>query len=144
MISTERNKGFAQAAKRIFETVVRFLRQTFSDKKNLTRFAFATLGVIVTAQLLPGISIASFWVASSFVIIMVVLLIAAKPTLESLKIPFNIVSFGIFLCLANWLVLMLLDWMLWYFETDNIWWVLAYSAIQAVFNCIIENLVEEE
>ena len=144
MNSTEGNRRFTQIVKQFVERALRFLRQTFSDKKNLTRFAFAIVGVIVTAQLLPGISIASFWVALLLVMIMIALLIAAKPVIESLKIPYSIISLGIFLCLANWLLLLLLDWMLWYFETENNWWVLAYSAIQAVFNCIIENLVEEE
>ena len=121
-----------------------FLRKTFSDKKNIVRFIFASVAVIITAQLMPGIAIASFWVAFLLVLIMIALLIAARPMIAYARLPFHIIYFGIFLCLSNWLVLLLLDWILWYFETVNIWWVLLYCLIQAVFNCIIENLILEE
>ena len=144
MKSEEENKKWLERSKIVAKYGLAFLVKTFSDKKNIVRFAFATVAVVITAQLMPGISIASFWVAFLLVLVMVGLLIAAKPALEAMKIPYHIVSFGIFLCLSNWVLLLFLDWSLWYFETDNVWWVLLYSAIQAVFNCIIESLVMEE
>ena len=93
---------------------------------------------------MPGISIASFWVAFLLIVLMIGLLIAARPALVYLKLPFNLMYLGLFLLVAYALSLLLLDWLLWYFETDNVWWVLLYCLIQAVFNCVIENLVQEE
>ena len=122
----------------------RFLQQTFSEKKNIVRFVFSSIAIILTAQLMPGISIASFWVAFLLIVLMIGLLIAARPALVYLKLPFNLMYLGLFLLVAYALSLLLLDWLLWYFETDNVWWVLLYCLIQAVFNCVIENLVQEE
>ena len=137
-------QNWVKKAKPSASHVWMFLRKTFSDKKNIVRFSFASIAVIVTAQLMPGISIASFWVAFLLVLIMIALIITARHTIEYVKLPFNIIFYGIFLCLANWIVLLFLDWILWYFETGNIGWVFLYSLIQAVFNGIIENLIEEE
>jgi putative membrane protein len=121
-----------------------FLQKTLSDRKNLVRFVFATVAIIVTAQSMPGISIASFMVAALLILVMMVLMVVARPALALLKIPNNIFSYGVFLLLSNWIILVFLDWTLWYFETTNIWWVLLFSTTQAVFNCIIENLIQEE
>jgi uncharacterized membrane protein YvlD (DUF360 family) len=137
-------KRFGQEAKPVAEKTWLFLRETFSDKKNIVRFAFAALAVIVAASLMPGIGIASFWVAFLLVLVMIALLIGARPALEYIKLPFTPLYFGLFLWLAGWLVLLFLDWILWYFEPVNVWWVLLYCLIQAVFNCIIENLIQEE
>ncbi len=137
-------KSWIIKSKPFAEQAWRFLRKTFSDKKNLVRFTFASLAVIITAQLMPGISIASFWIAFLLVVLMVALIIAAKPALEYVKLPFHIIFYGLFLWIANAMLLLFLDWILWYFETANVWWVLLYCLIQAVFNCIIENLIQEE
>lgn len=144
MKSEVENKKWLERAKILSKQGLVFLSKTFSDKKNIVRFGFAAVAVIITAQLMPGISIASFWVAFLLVLLMVALLIAARPALEGMKLPYHIVSFGIFLCVSNWALLMFLDWLLWYFETETIWWVLLYSAIQAVFNALIESLIMEE
>lgn len=93
---------------------------------------------------MPGISIASFWVAFLLVALMVALLTAARPAIAYFKLPFNLIYFGLFLWLGFSLLLLLLDWLLWYFETENVWWVILYCLIQAVFNCVIENLLQEE
>jgi uncharacterized membrane protein YvlD (DUF360 family) len=137
-------RRFRQRAKPATEKTWQFLKKTFSDKKNVVRFAFAAVAVIVAASLMPGIGIASFWVALLLVMVMITLLISARPLLEYLKLPFNLIYFGLFLWLAGWVVLVFLDWILWYFEPINAWWVLLYCLIQAVFNCIIENLIQEE
>jgi len=140
----ETMKKYLEQVKSVVEKTRLFLRKTFSEKKNIIRFSFAALAVIVTAQLLPGIFIAGFGVALFLVILMVSLLIAARPLLEYLKLPFNIVYFGLFLWVSYFLLLLFFDWVLWYFETGSVWWVLLYSLILAVFNCIIEDLLKEE
>jgi putative membrane protein len=121
-----------------------FIRSTFSDKKNILRFSLASVAVIITSQLMPGISIASFWAAFLLVIVMIALLISAKPLIAYFNLSFNILYFGVYLCIAYWLLIVFLDWAMWYLETENMGWVFLFSLIQAVFNSLIENLIEEE
>ena len=53
-------------------------------------------------------------------------------------------TYGVFQWLASSLLLILYDWAMWYFETENMLWVMAYCAVIAVFNCIIENLLQDD
>lgn len=140
------NDDLAQKTKLFVSVSGVFLRKTFSDKKNIIRFVLAAIAIIITAQLMPGksIYIASFWVAFLLVLVMVALLIGAKPALTYLKLPFTLIYLGLFLWIGYFLLIIFLDWILWYLETDQWWWVLAFCGIQAVFNCVIENLLEEE
>jgi putative membrane protein len=124
--------------------VKHYLWQLFRDKKNLVRFTFATAAIIISAQFMPAITIASFWVALLLIIITIVLLVSAKPTLARLNIPYSMVTFGLFLWIPNSLILLFLDWILWYFETASWWWVFLYALVQAIVNCLIESLIQEE
>ena len=135
---------FVERVKPIVEKALQFLRKTFSDKGNIIRFAFASVAVIVTSQLMPGITIASFWVALVLVLVLISLITAAKPALDYFKLPFTLIYYGLFLAISYSLLLIFLDWILWYFETLSIWWLLLFCLIQAVFNCLIENLIQEE
>lgn len=136
--------SWVQKTKPFINLVWQFIWKTFSDKKNILRFSLASIAVIITAHLMPGISIASFGVAFLLIMMMIALLVSAKPLFEYFKLPFNIIYFGAYLCVTFWLLLVFLDWALWYFETENVGWVFLYSLIQAIFNCVIENLIEEE
>ena len=121
-----------------------FLVKIFSDKKNLFRFSFAAAAIIITSQLMPAITIASFWVALLLIIITIALLVAAQPAITYFKLPYTIFTLGFFLWTSNALILLALDWLLWYFETATWWWVVLYALVQAIINCLIETLVQEE
>ena len=121
-----------------------YLWKVFSDKQNLIRFSVAAVAIIVASQLMQAITIASFWVAIVLILITIVLLVSAQPALTYLKIPYSIVSFGLFLWIANALILLALDWMLWYLETSTWWWVFLYALVQAIINSMIEILIREE
>lgn len=121
-----------------------FLWKTFSDRKNLFRFAFAAAAIIIVSQLMPAITIASFWVAFLLIVVSIGLLVGARPALAYIKLPFSILTFGLFLWISNTLILYVLDWLLWYLETSTWWWVILYALVQAVINCLIETLVQEE
>jgi len=123
-----------------------FLKLTFSDKKNIIRFSLAALAIVVTAQLFPTkkVEIAGFGVALFIILSLIALMISAPHALKKIKLQFNLYSYGAYLWITFTLVLFLYDWMLWYFETSNDYWVALYSLIIAVFNCIIENLLQDD
>jgi uncharacterized membrane protein YvlD (DUF360 family) len=123
-----------------------FLKRTFSDKKNIIRFSLAALAIVVTDQLFPSgkVVIAGFGVTLFIILTQVALMISATHVLKKIKLPFNLYSYGAYLWIAFTLLLFLYDWMLWYFETSNDYWVALYSLIIAFFNCIIENLLQDD
>jgi hypothetical protein len=123
-----------------------FLKRTFSDKKNLVRFALAAVAVVVVDQLFPSgkVVIAGFGVTLFIIITQIALMVSAPYALKKIKLAFNLYSYGVYLCIAFTLLLFLYDWMLWYFETSNDYWVAMYSLIIAVFNAIIHDLIYNE
>lgn len=123
-----------------------FLKKTFSDKKNLGRFALTAVAVVVAYQLFPEgkIEIAGFGVTVFVVLTFIAVMIAAPHGLVKLKLPFNLYTYGIFQWLASSILLIFYDWVMWYFETENAFWVSFYCLVIAVFNCIIENLLQDE
>jgi uncharacterized membrane protein YvlD (DUF360 family) len=123
-----------------------FLKKEFSDRKNLVRFALASGALVITSQLLPErkIEIAGFGVTTFLALSYIALMIGAPYALTKMKIAINTYTYGAFLWVANTLLLLFYDWILWYFQTESILWVAIYSAILAVFNGIIEDLMTDE
>ncbi len=124
--------------------ITAYLVKIFSDKKNLFRFAFAGAAIVIVSQFMPAVIIASFWVALLLIIVMITLLISAQPVISYLKLPYSILTFGFYIWVFNSVILLLLDWGLWYFETTTWWWVVLFALVQAIINCLIETLIQEE
>jgi hypothetical protein len=124
----------------------KFLKKTFSDKKNLVRFGLAALAIVVTDQLFPygKVEIAGLGVTLFLILTYLALMISAPHALAKLKIKYTLYTYGTYLFLGFTLLLFLYDWMLWYFETSNDYWVAIYCVILAVFNCIIEDLLKDD
>jgi hypothetical protein len=135
-----------QQAKPVAIASWKFLRKTFSDKKNMVRFGLAALAIVVTDQLFPygKVEIAGFGVTLFIILTYLALMISAPHALAKLKIKYSLYTYGAYLFLGFTLLLFLYDWMLWYFETSNDYWVALYCLIIAVFNCIIEDLLKDD
>lgn len=123
-----------------------FLKKTFSDKKNLVRFGLAALAIVVTDQLFPygKVEIAGFGVTLFIILSYLALMISAPNALAKLKVRYSLYTYGGYLFVGFTLLLFLYDWILWYFETSNDYWVALYCLIIAVFNCIIEDLLKDD
>jgi uncharacterized membrane protein YvlD (DUF360 family) len=123
-----------------------FLKRTFSDKKNLIRFVLAAIAVIVVDQLFPSGKVVIAGLGVTFFIIMtqIALMISARHVLPKMKLPFNLYTYGAYLFTMFTLLLYLYDWIMWYFDTSDDYWVALYSLIIAVFNCIIEDLLKDD
>jgi len=128
----------------IYSAIKIYLKKAFSDKNNLIRFGFAAAAIIIAVQFMPAITVASFWVAFLLILISIVLLLSAQPVITYVRIPYTIFTLGLYLWILNALILLAMDWLLWYFETETWWWVFLYSLVQAIVNCLIEVLIQEE
>lgn len=124
----------------------RFLKEVFSDKKNLLRFSLAVVALIVTAQLLPvgKIVYAGLGMTSFMILSYIAMMISAPYALAKSKLLLTVYSLTAYYWVAGTLLLLLYDWIFWYFETAGVLWVLFYCAIIAIFNGIIENLMNDE
>jgi uncharacterized membrane protein YvlD (DUF360 family) len=137
---------FKCKAQRAWQASWQFLYATFRDKKNLIRFSLTVLALVITAQLLPQEKISYAGLGITFFIILsyISMMISAPLALSKLRLPTNTYSLSLFYWIAGSALLVMYDWIFWYFETAGLWWVLLYCAIIAIFNGIIENLLNDE
>jgi uncharacterized membrane protein YvlD (DUF360 family) len=139
-------KDFVQHINSWVKTGRHFLLATFSDKKNLVRFSLTVLALVVTAQLLPAGKIVYAGLGMTVFIILSYLgmMISAPSVLLKMRLAVTTYWLVAYYWAAGAALLMLYDWVFWYFETEGVWWILLYCAIIAIFNGIIEDLLKDE
>lgn len=69
--------------------------------KVVFKILFTTLGVLVAANLIPGISVAGFWTAVLVAIVLGVLNVTLGLILKVLTFPLSFITFGFFLLVIN-------------------------------------------
>jgi putative membrane protein len=69
--------------------------------KIIFRILFTALGVLVAANIVPGISVAGFWTAVLVAIILGILNVTIGALLKLLTLPLSIVTFGFFWLVIN-------------------------------------------
>lgn len=72
--------------------------------KLILRILISTLGVLLAANVVPGIHVAGFWTAVLVAIVLGVLNVVLGWPLKILTFPLSIVTFGLFLLVINALV----------------------------------------
>ncbi len=69
--------------------------------KFVLKVLFTALGVLAAASIVPGIVIASFWVAVLVAVVLGILNITLGAILKILTLPLSIVTFGLFFLVIN-------------------------------------------
>ena len=110
----------------------------------LGKLLLKSVGVLLAAYLLPGVSVASFWSALVLAIVLSVLNTVIKPILIVLTIPVTIVSLGLFLFVINALMVLLADSMISGFYVNGFWWGLLFSLILSVINWVLIDMTEKK
>lgn len=69
--------------------------------KILLRILFTTLGVLLAAYFIPGISVAGFWTAVLVAVVLAILNVTIGFILKILTLPLSLVTFGLFFLVIN-------------------------------------------
>lgn len=103
----------------------------------IIRLLISTVAVIVSAYLLPGVSVDSFLTAILVAIILSLLNVIVKPILIVLTIPFTIVTLGLFLLVINAVIILLASSLITGFAVDNFWYALLFSIVLSLVNSLL-------
>lgn len=95
--------------------------------------------VLLTAYVLPGVGVASFWSAVVVAIVLAILNALIKPILVIITIPITIVTLGLFLLVINALIIMLADSLVTGFQVNSFWWALIFSLVLSLFNSVFKT-----
>jgi putative membrane protein len=105
----------------------------------ITRWLISTLAVIITAYILPGVSVSGFLVAFVVAVVIGLINIFLRPLIIFLTLPITIMSMGLFLLVINALLILLAGAIVSGFEVANFWWALLFSLILSVVSSFLKN-----
>lgn len=105
----------------------------------LIQWLISTAIIMVSAYVLPGVHVSSWWTAVVVAIVLAVVNALIKPVFVLLTLPITIISLGLFLLVINALMIMLVGLLVPGFKVDGFWWALAFSIVLSVFNFVISS-----
>ncbi|MCG8340197.1 MAG: phage holin family protein [Cytophagales bacterium] len=107
----------------------------------IIKLILSAFSVFLTAYLLPGVKVESFWVAIVITIVLALLNTFLKPLLIILTIPATILTLGLFLFVINAFMVWIASKIIADFHINNFWWALAFSIVLSVFTAFFENTI---
>jgi len=110
----------------------------------IVRFLLNGLAVVLTAYLLPGVSVEDYWTALIVALVLSIANVILKPILIILTIPITVVTLGLFLLVINALMILLVDYLVAGFLVDGFWWALLFSLILSLFNSMFGDMVKDK
>jgi putative membrane protein len=110
----------------------------------IIRFLLTGLAVMLTAYLLPGVSVTNYFTALIVALVLAVANILVKPILIVLTIPITVLTLGLFLLVINAIIILLADYFVDGFQVDGFWWALACSIILSIFNSMFSDLAKDD
>ncbi len=108
--------------------------------KMIIKWVFFALALMLTAWLIPGISVSGIWAAMLACVIIAIINIFIKPVLLLLTLPVNLVTIGLFTLVINALLFMLAGWIAPGLEVDGFLSALFGSAVFSVLSLIVSKL----
>ncbi len=110
----------------------------------IIRFLLNGLAVVLTAYLLPGVSVEDYGTALIVALILSIANVIIKPILVILTIPITILTLGLFLLVINAIIILLADYLVVAFYVDGFWWALLFSLILSIFNSLFDDLTDKK
>lgn len=103
----------------------------------LAQIVISGLAVIISAFILPGITVANFLTGIVIAALLALLNITIKPILIFLTIPITLVTLGLFLLVINALIVLIAAEIIPGFIVDGFWWAVLFSLILSVMNSLL-------
>jgi putative membrane protein len=103
----------------------------------LIRWILSALAFIAVANLVPGITVASFWTALVLALLWGLIGVTIKPVVLVLTLPINVLTLGVFTFIINGFFLSLLGGIVKGFEVQGFWVAVLGALVLSVINMLI-------
>jgi putative membrane protein len=110
----------------------------------LVRLLVTALAAMLTAYLLPGVTIRDFISALVLALVLAILNVLVKPILILLTLPATIFTLGLFLLVINAIIILLASELVRGFSVDGFWWALIFSLVLTVVNGIMHSIAGKD
>ncbi|MCF7820554.1 MAG: phage holin family protein [Candidatus Pacebacteria bacterium] len=102
----------------------------------------STVALLISAWLIPGAKINSFWSALLVALMLGIVNAVIRPVLVFLTLPINILTLGFFTLIINGLMVWLVAIILPGFSISSFWVAIIFSVILALITWIIEGIIK--
>jgi putative membrane protein len=109
----------------------------------LGHWLVTTVAIIITAYLLPGVSVSGLVPALVAAMVLAIINVFLKPILIILTLPINIVTLGLFTFVINVLLIQLTSAVVPGFDVASFWWALLFSLILSLVSSFLYSLAVE-
>jgi putative membrane protein len=107
----------------------------------LIRWVLYTVAILISAYLLPGVSVRGFWAAVVTALVLGLINAILKPLLILLTLPITLLTLGLFTFVINALLVMLTSAIVPGFDVRNFWWALLFSLILSIIHFIFKRVM---
>ncbi len=106
----------------------------------LISLLLSTIAVGVTAYILPGVHVGTFWNALVVAIVLGIANALILPVLLLITLPINILTLGLLTFVIIGLLVMGVSKIVPGFSVDNFWWALVFALVLAVINGVLRAI----
>lgn len=107
----------------------------------LVNWLVMTVAIMITAYLLPGITVKSFSAALMTALVLGLINAIVRPVLVVLTLPLTILTLGLFIFVLNALLVLLTSAIVPGFYVLNFWWALLFSFVFSIVSFILQRIV---
>lgn len=102
----------------------------------LIRWFIASLAIIISAYLLPGVHVKNFLAALAAALVLGLLNLIVKPILVLFTLPINILTLGLFTLVINAAIIKLATLVVPGFTVDTWGWAILFGVVLALINML--------
>ena len=110
--------------------------------KLIFKILLTAIAVVVIANFLPGVQIASYSSAIVVAVVLGLLRVTVKPVLIFLTLPATIVTLGLFLLVINAIIILLADYFVGGFAVAGFWVALLFSLLLSLFQSVLYSFLK--
>lgn len=106
----------------------------------LINWLVMTIAVIVSAYILPGVTLSGFGAALLVALVLGLLNVFIKPLLLILTLPINILTLGLFTFVINALIILMVSALVPGFKVGGFWIALLFSIVLSIVLYLINKV----
>ncbi len=106
----------------------------------LLKWLMASLAIIISAYIIPGITVASIWTALWLALFLGLVNLILKPILIVLTLPINILTLGLFTFVINAMLVLLASTVIKGFEVSGFWTAMLFSIVLSLVSYLFSRL----
>lgn len=108
--------------------------------KTILHLVLGGIAVIITAYVLPGVTLTGFFAAVIVAVVISILNVLLRPILIVLTLPITILTLGLFTFVINALIVLLTSAVVPGFSVDNFWWAVLFALVLAIVNWFLGSI----